>query len=371
MKLVIMSFTSSGEEISNRIKTKFEESLKNYDVLEINKKTFKDRLSNHMKDIFNNYDALIFIASTGIAVRLISPFIESKTVDPAVIVIDDLGKYTISLLSGHIGGANELTLKISNILKNKAIITTASDARGIDAVDVFAKRNNFYIEDMMQAKNLTSLMVEGKKIKLISEVDVELNYKNAEIIVVMSLEEYKEKNCNLKYIAKSKNYKSLEIKKEVDFEGTIIISSNQNVENYLNKEDNKQLCILRPKNLNIGIGCRRGKTKDEIMFGIKKVFKDNNLSLNSIAKVGTIDIKYDEAGIIEVSKELNAEMVLFSKNDIENVSDQFDKSKFVKSNVGVTSVCEPCAYLLGKEILVYKKIFNGVTIAVSRSEKNG
>ena len=107
------------------------------------------------------------------------------------------------------------------------------------------------------------------------------------------------------------------------------------------------------------------------MFGIKEVFKDNNLSLNSVKNIGTIDIKHDEVGIIEVSKQLNAEMVLFSKSDIEEVSDKFDKSKFVKTNVGVTSVSEPSAYLLGKEMLVYKKIFNGVTIAVSRSEING
>lgn len=336
MKIAVISFTSSGKEISEKISS----SLKSYDVIEITKQTFDDKVSNHMEDIFNNYAALIFIASTGIAVRLISPFVNSKTSDPAVIVIDDLGKYAISLLSGHIGGANELTLKISNILKNKAIITTASDGRGIDAIDVFAKRNNLYIEDMEMAKILTALMVEGKGIKFISEIDVKINYENIE---------------NTEY----------------SYEGIIIVSSNQNIELYLNKEEDIPVCILRPKNLNIGIGCRRGKTKDEIMLGIKEVFNDNNLSLNSVKNIATIDIKHDEVGIIEVSKQLNAEMILFSKNDIESVSDKFDKSNFVKSNVGVTSVSEPSAYLLGKEMLVYKKIFNGVTIAVSRSEKNG
>lgn len=349
MKIAVMSFTSSGKEVSEKIKLELDKSSTSYDVIEIGKQTFEDKLSNHMNDIFSSYDALVFISSTGIAVRLIAPFIKSKTSDPAVIVIDDLGKHTISLLSGHIGGANELTLEISDILKNEAIITTASDGRGIDAVDVFAKRNNFYIEDMEQAKILTALMVEGKRIKLISEVCVELNYKNVETIIEEDLE-----------------YKS-----EVSCEGIIIVSSNQNVEKYLKEKNGKSICILRPRNLNIGIGCRRGKTKDEIMVGIMEVFKDNNLSLKSIGKIGTIDIKHDEVGIIEVSKELNAEMVLFSKDDIGNVSDQFEKSKFVKSNVGVTSVCEPSAYLLGKEIIVYKKIFNGVTIAVSRSEKNG
>lgn len=344
MKIAVISFTSSGKEISEKIKKKLSvlDSSKLYDVIEITKQTFDDKVSNHMEDIFSLYDAIIFIASTGIAVRLIAPFVNSKTSDPAVIVIDDLGKYAISLLSGHIGGANELTLEISGILKSKAIITTASDGRGIDAIDVFAKRNNFYIEDMKMAKVLTALMVEGKRIKLISEVDVKINYENIEYV-----------------------------KNEDFFEGIIVVSSDQNIEQYLNKEEDRPVCILRPKNLNIGIGCRRGKTKDEIKFGIEEVFKDNNLSLNSVRNIGTIDIKHDEVGIIEVSKELNAEMILFSKSDIEGVSDKFDKSKFVKSNVGVTSVSEPSAYLLGKEMIVYKKIFSGVTIAVSRSEKNG
>lgn len=363
MKIAVISFTTSGKDISKKIKEKlsFSESsnsLKSCDVIEITKQSFDDKVSNHMKDIFSSHDALIFIASTGIAVRLIAPFINSKTLDPAVIVIDDLGKYTISLLSGHIGGANELTLKISDVLKNKAIITTASDGREIDAIDVFAKRNNFYIEDMEVAKILTALMVEGKCINFISEIDVKIKYENVENIFVKNLKDFKN------------YYDSLKYRENINFDGVIIVSSNQDI-NLCLKEDDKPVCILRPKNLNIGIGCRRGKTKEEIMFGIKEVFKDNNLSLNSVKNIGTIDIKHDEVGIIEVSKQLNAEMVLFSKSDIEEVSDKFDKSKFVKTNVGVTSVSEPSAYLLGKEMLVYKKIFNGVTIAVSRSEING
>ena len=339
MKIALISFTSSGKEISKKIKNGFDrlqENLKLFDIIEIDKNTFDDKLSNHIGDIFKNYDAIIFVSSTGIAVRLISPYVKSKCTDPAVIVVDDLGKYTISLLSGHIGGANELAAEISNILENQVVITTASDARGIDAIDVFAKRNNLYIEDMEEAKILTALMVEGERIRLISEVEEDLKYDN------------------------------LELTYEGESKGIIIVSSVENIENY-----NIPTCILRPKNLNIGIGCRRGKSSEEILNFIKQIFEENNLSLKSVNKVATIDIKHDEVGIIETSKKLGAEMIVFSKDQIESVSDRFTKSDFVKSNVGVTSVCEPSAYLLGRDIIVSKQICNGITIAVSRSEKNG
>lgn len=327
MKLACISFTSSGQKISSKL----QKNLK-HDVIEINKETFDDKIKNHIKEIFNSYEGIIFVSSTGIAVRMIAPYVKDKTRDPAVVVVDDLGKYSISLLSGHIGGANELAVEVSNVLKALPIVTTASDGRGIDAVDVFAKRYSLKIEDMEQAKILTSMMVEGKNIKLLSEVNVTLNYPN---IV------------------------------EDNEDGLIIITSNEKI------KYNKPICILRPKNLYLGIGCRKGKSKEEILKAVHKVFHENNLSLNSIKSIGTIDIKKDEKGIIEASRELKCDMKIFSKEDIEKVQSKFTESNFVLSNVGVTSVCEPCAYLLGGEIIVKKTALNGVTVAVSRRSENG
>lgn len=348
MKITIISFTTSGKEISRQVKKALEESFR-YEFREIDKNTFKDKLSNHMEYLFSTSDALVFISSTGIAVRLLAPHIKDKIKDPAVVVVDDLGQYTISLLSGHIGGANALTRDISKILKNQAVITTASDGRGIDAVDTFAVRHNLYIEDMEKAKTLTAIMVEGDRVKLITEINLYLNYENTEVID----------------IREQKN-------REDSSTGVILVSSTEDAVDYLSKLDReKPICILRPKNLNIGIGCRRGKTKEEIMTLIENVFKEHNLSLKSIGQIGTIDIKHDEQGIIEVSRQLEATMKLFSKQELDSVSDEFVGSDFVESKVGVRSVCEPAALLLGREMLVSKKILNGVTIAVSRSDFNG
>lgn len=320
MKLACIAFTTNGEKIAGRIKTETA-----YEVDIFTKKDYKDNLNR----IFSSYEGVIFISSTGIAVRISAPFIKDKTQDPAVVVVDDLGRYAISLLSGHIGGANELTLQISNILDCHPVITTASDGRGIEAVDIFAKRNNLHMEDLKHIKEITALMVEGKRIKLDSELKLELNYNNLV---------------------------------EENEDGIIFVTS----KNHINCD--KPHCILRPKNLIVGIGCRRGKSKEEILNAISNVFNENNLSIKSIKTIATVDVKADEEGIINACEELKCEMKIFVRDKIKEVENMFDSSNFVKSAIGVTSVCEPCVFLAGGKIIVNKQALNGVTVAVGRED---
>lgn len=322
MKIACLSFTSNGEDIAKNLKEKLE-----YDVDIYKKSELKVNLHENVEKIFKSYDGIVFISSTGIAVRLIAPFIKDKTKDPAVVVVDDLGRFSISLLSGHIGGANFLAEEISAAIGATPVVTTASDGRGIEAVDMFAKRNGLLIESMEDAKNITAMMVEGRKIGFISEIDLGINYKN---IV--------DKNP----------------------EGCIIVTSKKDFPCEI------PCCILRPRILNLGVGCRRGKTKGEILELVYKVFDENNLSVKSIKSIGSIDIKADEVGIIETAKELGCEFKTFSREVIEAVEDKFEGSSFVKSRVGVKSVAEPCAYLLGGKIIIKKTAGNGVTTAVSK-----
>lgn len=318
MKIACISFTGSGYLIGEKIKNNLKHTVDIY-----TKKDYKDKLSY----IFKSYEGIIFISSTGIAVRLIAPYIIDKTVDPAVVVVDDLGKYSISLLSGHIGGANALASEVAKVINGVPIITTASDGRGIDAVDMIAKRYDLFIEDMKAAKRVTALMVEGKRIAVQSEVDVKINYHNI---------------C-------SENP-----------DGFIIISCGKNINFH------RPYCILRPRILNVGIGCRKGKKKEEILRAVKKVFEESNLSMESIKNIGTVDVKKDEAGLIEACKELNRDLKIFLRTEIEKVQNRFQESNFVLSNIGVTSVAEPCAYLLGGEIIIKKTSIEGVTVSVAK-----
>lgn len=323
MKTAIIVFTNRGERLSQDI-------CKDLDgaYIFINKNV-SGGIKSVLQKIFISYDNIIFISAVGIAVRMLAPYIKSKTEDPAVVVMDDMGKYAVSLLSGHIGGANSLAKKLEKITGAEAIITTASDGRNIEAVDMFAKRLNLHIEDMKMAKKITAIMVNGGNIYYESEIKASIGYDNIN----------------------NKNY-----------EGAIYVTSLKNI------SCDKPVCILVPKNLVVGIGCKRGKSKMEILNALEKVFKENNLNIRSICGIASIDIKKNEMGIVELSKQLNCPFFTFSKEDICKVQHMFTSSDFVKSKVGVTSVCEPCAYLAGGELIVKKSIVNGITIAVGRKK---
>lgn len=317
-KIACISFTQNGTRLAEKIRSAFHGQV---DVF--TKDTYKSNLSG----IFETYGGIIFISSTGIAVRLSAPFLQDKTHDPAVVVVDDLGRFAISLVSGHIGGANELARRIAEILNCQPIITTASDGRGIEAIDLFAQRHDLFIENLEDAKTITAMMVGDKPIKLISEIPVTLNYQQ----VV-----------------------------EQNPAGCIYVTSQKYVECALPH------CLLRPKNLNVGIGCKRGKTQEEILKAIRQIFQVHNLSLNSIKTFATIDRKRGETGLLDICKTLQRPLKCFTKEEIQQVQYRFPASSLVQSKVGVSAVCEPCAYLAGGKIIVGKTIIDGVTVAVAR-----
>lgn len=320
MKLACIAFTSAGLGIAERIK-----ASECFELDVFDKYSYKEQLDL----IFIRYRHIVFIASTGIAVRLSASYLQHKSSDPAIVVIDDLGRFSISLVSGHLGGANELTLKLAEILACQPVITTASDGRGFEAIDMFAKSNGLYIEGLEDAKKITAMMVEGKGIKLESELKLELGYDNIT---------------------------------DEDYEAVVIVSSRKRI------SKDMSCCILRPRNINVGIGCRRGKSKDEILTAIYEVFERYNLSIRSIKAVATVNLKADEQGIIDACKELGCSMRIFDLESIGKVENLFDSSEFVKSEIGVSSVCEPCAYLTGGKLIVGKTIMNGITIAVSKED---
>ena len=320
MKLACIAFTSAGLIIADRIK---ESDCFEIDIFD--KYSYKEQLG----DIFNQYEYIVFIASAGIAVRLSAPYLLHKAVDHAIVVIDDMGRFSISLVSGHLGGANELALKLSKILKCQPIITTASDGRNIEAVDVFAKANGLYIESLEDAKKITAMMIEGRGIKLESESKLQLGYDNIT---------------------------------DTGYEAIVIVSSKEKISKAM------PCCILRPRNINVGIGCRRGKSKEDVLKAIEEVFDKHDLSKRSIKTVATVDIKADEQGIAETCRELDCSMRVFDRESIGKVESLFESSDFVKSEIGVSAVCEPCAYLAGGRLIVHKTVVNGITIAVSKED---
>lgn len=317
-QIACVAFTQNGERLAEKVRTAFDG-----DVEVLKKSSYKAELPR----LFKTFDGIVFISSAGIAVRLSAPFLRDKTRDPAVVVVDDLGRYAISLISGHLGGANVLAQEIASILGCQPIITTASDGRGFEAVDLFVQRNHLVIENLENAKTITALMVDEQPITLKSEIPVIWNYP---------------------YFV------------EQHPAGYMYISSQHSIACDLPH------CILRPKNLNIGIGCRRGKTHGEILAAISQVFQAHNLSLKSIKALATVDIKHDEQGLVEAGNTLQCPLKCYTKEEILYVQHRFTVSEFVQSTLGVSGVCEPCAYLAGGELIVRKTIIDGITIAVAK-----
>ena len=281
-------------------------------------------LQKLVSDIFRDRDALIFICACGIAVRAIAPHIVSKTSDPAVVVIDDLGSFAVPILSGHIGGANALAKKIAQITGAVPVITTATDIGGKFSPDSFAVANNLHICDMAAAKEIAAAVLGGEQIGLICD--------------------YPAINIPEQYFGKSTRAGI-----------------------YIGREDKKPFEVtlrLVPKNISVGIGCKRGTDPERLSEFIRDTMAQNNLPLYGIGGVHTIDLKKDEPAVIEFCRKNKIPLTLHSAKALNSVAGEFDGSEFVKSITGVDNVCERAAAFDGGKIIVKKTARNAVAMAL-------
>lgn len=278
---------------------------------------------------FKEADGIVFVGATGIAVRAIAPHIRSKTEDPAIVCIDELGKYSISLLSGHLGGANDLALKISEITGAEPVISTATDLNRKFAVDSFASSENMAISDMVLAREVSVGILENKKIGFRS--DYPYSGELPENIT------------------------------ESDEElGIYVTSSNNSVF--------KRTLRLVPGNLVLGIGCRRGTPKETIGKVVRKVLEENNVSILGVRLVASINLKSDEKGLLEFSEELKVPSVFFTADELNTLRGTFSRSDFVLKTTGVDCVSERAAVFPSEngELIISKTGIDGVTVAVVR-----
>lgn len=287
--------------------------------------------------IFPEYSGIVFITATGIAVRAIARAIKDKKTDPAVVVVDEQGKFSISLLSGHLGGANELATRVAEILKAIPVITTASDNKGFLGVDVLAKKLGFSIDNFQDLKKVSSFLIDGEKVAVMSEQGL-----------------YGEKL--LRNIGSSAVF--CEHIPE-DANAAIFISDEKVLKPKI------PYVILRPKNTVLGIGSRRGASYDELLLLVRRALSDLNLSKESIRCIASINIKKDEVCINKLAECLKVPFMLYTKTELLKVEDHFPISDFVKKTVGVGSVARPSAFnasFRGKELGFYTS--NGITLAI-------
>mgnify|MGYP004520761139 CR=1 FL=1 len=345
MKLALISFTQHGSRLNEMVSRAL--SLQGYDCDSYAMKKYapayglkilEEPLKEWTGKMFREMDAILFIGATGIAVRSIAPFVQSKTKDPAIVVMDEKGVFAISLMSGHLGGANELTGVLANLTGAIPVITTATDVNGKFAVDVFARKNGLYISNMKYAKEISADVLDEKKIGFYTD-----------------------------YPVIGRIPEELEIWEEDQvFEGTNGIC----VSVYENKEPYKQTLHLIPRILTVGVGCKKGTPADRIREKIQKVLTENHISEKSISRIASIDLKAEEKGLIETAKELNVEFLTYTSEELKKVKGDFTESAFVASVTGVSNVCERSA-VLGSNygvLICPKNAGDGVTVALALQE---
>ena len=328
MKIAVISVTEQGDFIADKIKETYAT-----DSFSKNKAEGFD-IKSISKLCMENYSAVIYIASTGIAVRSIAPYIKSKAVDPAVIVIDCTGKYAISLLSGHLGGANKLTLEIAKSIGAMPIITTASDNLGFLAPDVLAKENELEVGDLTKAKTIAALLVAGKKVGFLDE-DGKLNLPAG--------------------------YETVKLNNYDDYEGLVYVTNKDKID----FSNIKMLKLIR-KNIILGIGCKKNYDGEKMLKQVSEVLKEYNIDKRAIKCISTVEVKRNEKAIINLSESLKCELKIWGINEIKAVQHKYIGSDFVEKTIGVRAVCEPCAELSGGEFLSPKLNIEGMTLCIGK-----
>jgi len=261
-------------------------------------------------------------------VRSIAPWIKDKATDPAILVIDDNGKFVIPILSGHIGGANALSNALADKIGAVPVITTATDINNKFAADTWATVNNLVISDMKAAKAVSAGILH-------SDIPMKCDFT---------------------------------IKGKLP--GGIILSDNGALGIYISYKTNlpfKQTLRLTPRILHIGIGCRKDIDESAIMELLSKVFDSNGWDISAIKTISSIDIKSSEPGLLSACGKIGITPSFYPAEKLMAIAGNFTTSAFVKSITGVDNVCERAAAISsnGGTLILKKTSHNGVTIAIA------
>lgn len=349
IRVAIIAVTEKGKNTAEKIASE----LENVDVF-FQKRGIKELTG----ELFNKYECIIFVSACGIAVRCISPFLKSKFEDPAVLVVDDNGNNVISLLSGHIGGANEITLKIADILNANPVITTSTDTNKKGALDVIVSKIGGYVEKLREsAKLVNSYLVDDKRVGIYFDSDYESEKDSLNLSGFKLIDEKTEIDA----IAKLDALVSVTDKLRCWIDEIVDKIDKHNLE-----KANLSYIKLVPRRIALGMGCRKNTETEKMIEEFSAFSALNNIHPAAIVKTGSLIIKKDEKCMIDLSKALCAEFNLFDVDEICTCDYMFDKSEFVKKNTGVYSVAQPSAYLLSGNVISEKYKNNGTTFAFGR-----
>ena len=276
---------------------------------------------------FRDSEALVFISAAGIAVRAVAPFVKDKFSDPAVVSVDEAGRFAVALLSGHVGGANALACRVAACTGGQAVTSTATDINGLFAVDVWAKQQGLVICERAQAKAVSAALLEGQSVGLSSDYPIHGKLPA----------------------------------------GLVGPDAQIGIRIGPTMADNPfpQTLHLVPKAVTLGIGCRRGTPQAKLEAALAEFLTRNSIPMDAVCGLASIDLKKDEPGLLALSAEHGWPIVFFSARELAQETGDFPPSAFVERTTGVDNVCQRAAQRAGGTIIIPKTVCQGATFAAA------
>lgn len=299
-----------------------------------------NRLRDAVDSQFPRYSDHIFIMATGIVVRTIARHLAHKTTDPAVVVCDEAGRFAVSLVSGHVGGANALARTVARITGGQPVITTATDVNRLPAIDMVAVQNNLSIENPDAIKTVNMALLTGDPIALHDPYGKVAPHLPQEQIIATAANTLGQSHAGA-------------------HAGIFV--------DHIRLDLPPQVLVLRPGSLVAGMGCNRGTDTQEMRGLLEKTLATHNLAISSLRALATVDLKADEPGLLALAEVLDIPLNTFTRDRLNGVEQVPTPSAMVEKHIGVKSVCEAAALLAthrGRLIVPKHKTAN-VTVAVA------
>ena len=373
MRAAVISFTERGREVSLRIRRILEREgirCRNFarerfcrgeEGLEV----FAGELSAWSGDRFGDSEALIFVGACGIAVRAVAPWVRDKFRDPAVVAVDEGGRFALPLLSGPVGGTKRLARLLAGSLGAVPVITTATDVSGKFAVDVFAAENGCAISDRRLAKEISAAVLAGERIPLLSDFPLEGEFPR-EIYVCKKTAAGGESPTGPVGRGESPAGPAAELKERAGGLRIRITLSD--------RERDGELRLI-PRAAVLGMGCRRGVSEEELWRAAERALGEAGVDRRGLRALASVDLKKNEEGLIRLAARLQVPFLTFSAEELNRLPGEYSSSDFVKRTAGVDCVCERAAMAaacLGGgrgRLAAGKRAFGPVTAAVAAAEQ--
>lgn len=295
--------------------------------------SLEGKMEDYVRAHFSEFEVILFICAAGIAVRAIAPVLKHKSLDPAVIVLDDRARHCIALLSGHAGGANFYAQQIADMTGASPVITTASDLEGRFAVDVFARENGLIVANWKTAKYISVEILSGRKVDFLSDLPFEGELPDG-------LTPYSgESERMLIHVTDRKQGRGTD----------------------------RCLKLIVP-DLILGVGCRKDTPAELVEEAVASFLKETEFDLRAVSCLASIDLKEKEPALLAFSEKHRIPFRTFSAEALSAQEGEFSSSEFVESVTGVPGVCERAAAAAGGSLIVKKTCYPKVTLALARRD---